>query len=188
MLQLQHHQPNCHRPSQSHNILLPDSSSSNTSKSLFLSELQSENSLELAFHNTQFLQPHLFGVAVSPVTSAAHLLDTHLHISSNLSPVASVFSQPSSFTVQPLSYDTVTLQHHGDCEMEDLTSNQMGKFVLVKWDFFPCSPDHHLQERVVGTLLKPANKRFYFAKGDIRSNNMFEICAEAIHMKKLISL
>ncbi|KAM3837390.1 serine/threonine-protein kinase SIK1 isoform 2-T2 [Vipera latastei] len=132
MLQLQHHQPNCHRPSQSHNILLPDSSSSNTSKSLFLSELQSENSLELAFHNTQFLQPHLFGVAVSPVTSAAHLLDTHLHISSNLSPVASVFSQPSSFTVQPLSYDTVTLQHHGDCEMEDLTSNQMGKFVLVK--------------------------------------------------------
>ncbi|XP_039224417.1 serine/threonine-protein kinase SIK1 [Crotalus tigris] len=132
MLQLQHHQPNCHQPSQSHNIFLPDSSSSNTSKSLLLSELQSENSVELAFHNTQFLQPHLFGVAVSPVTSAAHLLNTHLHISSNVSPVASVFSQPSSFTVQPLSYDTVTLQHHGDCEMEDLTSNQMGKFVLVK--------------------------------------------------------
>ncbi|KAG8136471.1 hypothetical protein E2320_005052 [Naja naja] len=131
MLQLQHHQPTCHQFSQSHNILLPDSSSSKTSKSLLLSELQSENSLELAFHNTQFLQPHLFGVAVSPVTSAAHLLDTHLNISSSVSPVASMFSQPSCFTVQSLSYDTVTLQH-GDCEMEDLTSNQMGKFVLVK--------------------------------------------------------
>lgn len=134
MLQLQHHQPACHQPSQvsqSHTILMPDTTGSKASSSFPLSELQSENSLEFAFRNTQFLQPHLFGVSVSPVTSAAHLLDTHLHISSNVSPIASMFSQQNGFAVQSPSYDAVTLQH-GDFEMEDLTSTQMGKFVLVK--------------------------------------------------------
>ncbi|XP_061483526.1 serine/threonine-protein kinase SIK1 [Rhineura floridana] len=134
MLQLQHQQPACHQPSQvsqSHTFLLPDTTGSKASNSFLLSELQSENSLELAFCNMQVLQPHLFGVSVSPVTSAAHLLDTHLHISSNVSPIASMFSQQNGFAVQSPSCDAVTLKH-GDCEMEDLTSTQMGKCVLVK--------------------------------------------------------
>lgn len=128
MLQLQHHQAACHQPSQvsqSHTIALSDTKGSKSSNSLLLSELQSENSTELAFGNTQLLQPHLFSVGVSPVSSAAHLLDTHLHISNSASPIASMFSQQSP------AYDALSLQY-GDCEMEDLTSAQMGKFVLVK--------------------------------------------------------
>uniref|UniRef100_A0A674K2C3 non-specific serine/threonine protein kinase n=1 Tax=Terrapene triunguis TaxID=2587831 RepID=A0A674K2C3_9SAUR len=112
MLQLQHHQliqPTCHQSS------------------------RVSNSFELAFGgNTQLLQPHLFGVSVSPVSSAAHLLDTQLYISSNVSPITNNnFSQQQNFSVQSPSYDAVTLQN-GDCEMEDLTSSQLGKFVLVK--------------------------------------------------------
>uniref|UniRef100_A0A8C3VAS3 non-specific serine/threonine protein kinase n=1 Tax=Catharus ustulatus TaxID=91951 RepID=A0A8C3VAS3_CATUS len=81
----------------------------------------------------QLLQPHFFGVSVSPVSSAAHLLDTHLYISSSSSvaPLAAPLSQQQSFSTPSPSYDAVTLQH-GDCEMEDLTSSQLGKFVLVK--------------------------------------------------------
>lgn len=134
MLQLQHHQPACHQPSQvseSHTILLSDTTGNKASNSLLLSELQSENSLELAFGNVQLCQPHLFGVSVSPVSSAAHLFDAHLHISGNASPFASMFSQQKSFAVPSPSYKMVTVQN-GDCEMEDLTSPQMGKFVLVK--------------------------------------------------------
>lgn len=136
-LQLQHHPSVCHQPSQvsqSHAILFPDTTGSEASNPILLSELQSENSLERAFGNTQFLQPHLFGVSISPVSSAAHLLDTHLHIS-NMSPITTMLSQQNSFAVQSPSYDMVALRH-GDCEMEDLTSTQMGKFVLVKWEFF----------------------------------------------------
>ncbi|XP_006032890.1 serine/threonine-protein kinase SIK1 [Alligator sinensis] len=139
MLQLQHHQliqPACHQPAQvsaAHCVPSSDNSSTcKTSNSLLLSELQRENSLELAFGgNHQLLQPHLFGLSVSPVSSAAHLLDTHLFISSNVSPIATTFSHPQSFSVQSAGYDAVALQH-ADCEMEDLTSNQLGKFVLVK--------------------------------------------------------
>nr|XP_056714273.1 serine/threonine-protein kinase SIK1 [Euleptes europaea] len=134
MLQLQHHQAACQQPSQvsqSHTIVLCDTKGSKSSNSLLRSELQSENSLELAFGNTQLLQPHLFGVGISPVSSAAHLLDTHLHISNNASPIASVFSQQNNFAVQSPAYDAISLPH-GDCEMEDLTLAQMGKFVLVK--------------------------------------------------------
>ncbi|XP_067401279.1 serine/threonine-protein kinase SIK1 isoform X3 [Emydura macquarii macquarii] len=140
MLQLQHHQliqPTCHQPSRvsaTPCILSPDSIGTyKTSNSLLLSELQRENSLELAFGgNTPLLQPHLFGVSVSPVSSAAHLLDTHLYISSNVSPITTTnFSQQQNFSGQSPSYDAVTLQS-GDCEMEDLTSSQLGKFVLVK--------------------------------------------------------
>ncbi|KFV71357.1 Serine/threonine-protein kinase SIK2, partial [Dryobates pubescens] len=139
MLQLQHHQllqtvcPQASQTSATNGI--PSSDSMGTCKaanSLLLSELQRENSFELAFAgNSQLLQPHFFGVSVSPVSSAAHLLDTHLYISSNVSPVGTTFSQQQSFSVQSPSCETVTLQH-GDCEMEDLTSNQLGKFVLVK--------------------------------------------------------
>ncbi|XP_019384565.1 PREDICTED: serine/threonine-protein kinase SIK1 isoform X2 [Crocodylus porosus] len=139
MLQLQHHQlfqPACHQPAQVsavHCVPSSDNSSTcKTSNSLLLSELQRENSLELAFGgNHQLLQPHLFGLSVSPVSSAAHLLDTHLFISSDVSPIATTFSHPQSFSVQSAGYDAVALQHV-DCEMEDLTSNQLGNFVLVK--------------------------------------------------------
>ncbi|KAL8190455.1 UNVERIFIED_CONTAM: Serine/threonine-protein kinase sik2 [Gekko kuhli] len=134
MLQLQHHQAVCHQPSQvsqSHTISLSGTKGSKSSNFLLLSELQSENSSELAFGNTQLLQSHLFSVGISPVSSAAHLLDTHLHISSNPSPIASMFSQQNNFAVQSPAYDAISLRH-GDCEMEDLTSTQMGKFVLVK--------------------------------------------------------
>lgn len=139
MLQLQHHQllqTACPQTSQTAVTNgIPSSDSLGTCKasnSLLLSELQRENSFELAFGNSQLLQPHFFGVSVSPVSSAAHLLDTHLYISSNVSPVGTTFSQQQSFSAQSPSYDAVTLQH-GDCEMEDLTSSQLGKFVLVKW-------------------------------------------------------
>ncbi|RLW07814.1 hypothetical protein DV515_00003543 [Chloebia gouldiae] len=102
------------------------------SNSILLSELQRENSFELAFAgSSQLLHPHFFGV--SPVSSAAHLLDAHLYISSSSSvaPLAAGFSQQQSFSTPSPSYDGVTLQH-GDCEMEDLTASQLGKFVLVK--------------------------------------------------------
>ncbi|XP_013797114.1 serine/threonine-protein kinase SIK1 [Apteryx mantelli] len=139
MLQLQHHQllqPACSHTSQtSVTNVIPSSDSTGTCKtsnSLLLSELQRENSFELAFGgNGQLLRPHFFGISVSPVSSAAHLLDTHLYISSNVSPVSTTFSQQQGFSAQSPSYDAVTLQH-GDCEMEDLTSSQLGKFVLVK--------------------------------------------------------
>lgn len=141
MLQLQHHQllqtacPQTSQTSATNGIPSSDSiGTCKASNSLLLSELQRENSFELAFAgNSQLLQPHFFGVSVSPVSSAAHLLDTHLYISSNVSPVGTTFSQQQSFSAQSPSYDAVTLQH-GDCEMEDLTSNQLGKFVLVKWE------------------------------------------------------
>ncbi|KFW74155.1 Serine/threonine-protein kinase SIK2, partial [Manacus vitellinus] len=139
MLQFQHHQllqtacPQTPQAPAANGV--PSSESPGTCKasnSILLSELQRENSFELAFAgSSQLLQPHFFGVSVSPVSSAAHLLDTHLYISGNASPVSTTFSQQQSFSVQSPGYDAVALQH-GDCEMEDLTSSQLGKFVLVK--------------------------------------------------------
>ncbi|KAM8820419.1 serine/threonine-protein kinase SIK1 [Eudromia elegans] len=139
MLQLQHHQllqpacPHTSHPSVANGIPASDGTGTcRASNSLLLSELQRENSFELAFGgNSQLLQPHFFGVSVSPVSSAAHLLDTRLYISNSVSPASTTFSQQQSFSAPSPSYDTVTLQH-GDCEMEDLTSSQLGKFVLVK--------------------------------------------------------
>ncbi|KAF4797781.1 hypothetical protein TURU_069172 [Turdus rufiventris] len=141
MLQFQHHQllqtacPQAPQTPAASSI--PSSDGPGTCKasnSILLSELQRENSFELAFAgSSQLLQPHFFGVSVSPVSSAAHLLDTHLYISSSSSvaPLAAPLSQQQSFSTPSPSYDAVTLQH-GDCEMEDLTSSQLGKFVLVK--------------------------------------------------------
>ncbi|NWZ36697.1 SIK2 kinase, partial [Brachypodius atriceps] len=138
MLQFQHHQllqTACPQTPAASSI--PSSDRPGTRKasnSILLSELQRENSFELAFAgSSQLLQPHFFGVSVSPVSSAAHLLDTHLYISSSsrVPPLAAAFSQQQSFPAPSPGYDTVTLQH-GDCEMEDLTSSQLGKFVLVK--------------------------------------------------------
>nr|XP_005489057.1 serine/threonine-protein kinase SIK1 [Zonotrichia albicollis] len=139
MLQFQHHQllhTACPQTSQTPAASsIPSSDGTcKASNSILLSELQRENSFELAFAgSSQLLQPHFLGLSVSPVSSAAHLLDTHLYISSSSSaaPLAAPFSQQQSFSTPSPSYDTVTLQH-GDCEMEDLTSSQLGKFVLVK--------------------------------------------------------
>ncbi|XP_005427280.1 serine/threonine-protein kinase SIK1 [Geospiza fortis] len=139
MLQFQHHQllqTACPQTSQTPTASsIPSSDGTcKASNSILLSELQRENSFELAFAgSSQLLQPHFLGLSVSPVSSAAHLLDTHLYISSSSSaaPLAAPFSQQQSFSTPSPSYDTVTLQH-GDCEMEDLTSSQLGKFVLVK--------------------------------------------------------
>ncbi|NXQ41246.1 SIK2 kinase, partial [Catharus fuscescens] len=141
MLQFQHHQllqTACPQTPQTPAASsMPSSDGPATCKasnSILLSELQRENSFELAFAgSSQLLQPHFFGVSVSPVSSAAHLLDTHLYISSSSSvaPLAAPLSQQQSFSTPSPSYDAVTLQH-GDCEMEDLTSSQLGKFVLVK--------------------------------------------------------
>lgn len=141
MLQFQHHQllqTACPQTPQTPAASsIPSSDGPGTCKasnSILLSELQRENSFELAFAgSSQLLQPHFFGVSVSPVSSAAHLLDTHLYISSSSSvaPLAAPLSQQQSFSTPSPSYDAVTLQH-GDCEMEDLTSSQLGKFVLVK--------------------------------------------------------
>ncbi|XP_062371181.1 serine/threonine-protein kinase SIK1 [Cinclus cinclus] len=142
MLQFQHHQllqtacPQTSQPPAASGIPSSDRPGiCKASNSILLSELQRENSFELAFAgSSQLLQPHFFGVSVSPVSSAAHLLDTHLYISSSSSsvaPLASALSQQQSCSAPSPSYDAVTLQH-GDCEMEDLTSSQLGKFVLVK--------------------------------------------------------
>ncbi|XP_048146127.1 serine/threonine-protein kinase SIK1 isoform X2 [Corvus hawaiiensis] len=139
MLQFQHHQllqTACPQTSQTSAASgIPSSDGPGTCKasnSILLSELQRENSFELAFAgSSQLLQPHFFGVSVSPVSSAAHLLDTHLYISSSVPPLAATFSPQQSFSAPSPSYDAVALQH-GDCEMEDLTSSQLGKFVLVK--------------------------------------------------------
>ncbi|NXS05682.1 SIK2 kinase, partial [Oxylabes madagascariensis] len=132
MLQFQHHQllqtacPQTPQTPAASGILSSDGKASN---SILLSELQRENSFELAFAgSSQLLQPHFFGVSVSPVSSAAHLLDTHLYISGGVPPLATPFSQQQGFPAPSPGY---TLQH-GDCEMEDLTSSQLGKFVLVK--------------------------------------------------------
>lgn len=150
MLQFQHHQllqtacPQTPQTPAASSIPSSSSSSDSTgtckaSNSILLSELQRENSFELAFAgSSQLLQPHFFGVSVSPVSSAAHLLDTHLYISSSSSrsrvpPLATALAQQQSFSTPSPSYSAVTLQH-GDCEMEDLTSSQLGKFVLVKWE------------------------------------------------------
>ncbi|XP_074069980.1 serine/threonine-protein kinase SIK1 [Macrotis lagotis] len=67
---------------------------------------------------------------VSPVSSAAQLLHSHLYIKSNATPAATFTQQPHFARWSP-SYDPAALQQ-GDCEMEDLTSAQLRKFVLVQ--------------------------------------------------------
>ncbi|XP_062949002.1 serine/threonine-protein kinase SIK1 [Cynocephalus volans] len=69
--------------------------------------------------------PHL-QASVSPVASAARLLDTHLHISTS----PTVPPLPCLATLAPGCDPTGLLQ--GDCEMEDLTSGLLGTFVLVQ--------------------------------------------------------
>ncbi|XP_072470936.1 serine/threonine-protein kinase SIK1 [Notamacropus eugenii] len=93
-----------------------------TPNSLLSSELLKGNSVT---------HPHLFKTSVSPVSSATQLLDSHLYINSNTSPVTASFSQQPNFAIWSPSCDPAVLQQ-GDCEMEDLTSTQLRKFVLVQ--------------------------------------------------------
>ncbi|KAL6081575.1 hypothetical protein STEG23_005234, partial [Scotinomys teguina] len=72
----------------------------------------------------------LLQAGMSPVASAAHLLDAHLHISAG--PVALPAGPlPQCLTRLAPSCDPAGLPQ-GDCEMEDLTSGQRGTFVLVQ--------------------------------------------------------
>lgn len=72
----------------------------------------------------------LLQAGMSPVASAAQLLDAHLHISAG--PVALPTGPlPQCLTRLAPSCDSAGLPQ-GDCEMEDLTSGQRGTFVLVQ--------------------------------------------------------
>lgn len=72
----------------------------------------------------------LLQAGMSPVASAAQLLDAHLHISAG--PVALPAGPlPQCLTRLAPSCDPAGLPQ-GDCEMEDLTSGQRGTFVLVQ--------------------------------------------------------
>ncbi|XP_063249170.1 serine/threonine-protein kinase SIK1 [Prinia subflava] len=139
MLQFQHHQllqtacPQTSQTPAASSIPSPDGPGAcKASNSILLSELRRENSFELAFAgSSQLLQPHFLGVSVSPASSAAHLLDAQLYISGGAVPLAALAQQQQGFPAPCPGYGGAALQH-GDCEMEDLTSSQLGKFVLVK--------------------------------------------------------
>ncbi|ELV10329.1 Serine/threonine-protein kinase SIK1 [Tupaia chinensis] len=72
----------------------------------------------------------LLQAGISPVVSAARLLDTHLHISASPAALPTT-SLPPRLTLLAPGCDPVGLPL-GDCEMEDLTSGQLGTFVLVQ--------------------------------------------------------
>lgn len=72
----------------------------------------------------------LLQAGMSPVASAAQLLDAHLHISAG--PVTLPTGPlPQCLSRLSPSCDPAGLPQ-GDCEMEDLTSGQRGTFVLVQ--------------------------------------------------------
>lgn len=128
LLQLQHHPaapPSCQQAPQLPPVplvLAPCDSA------LLVSGLQKE----LGLGPGLLLPPHLLQAGVSPVSSAAHLLDTHLHISTATAPLPAAAAplQPH-FAMLPPGFDPMGLPQ-GDCEMEDLTSGQLGTFVLVQ--------------------------------------------------------
>uniref|UniRef100_A0A0P6K7L7 non-specific serine/threonine protein kinase n=1 Tax=Heterocephalus glaber TaxID=10181 RepID=A0A0P6K7L7_HETGA len=72
----------------------------------------------------------LLQTSASPVTSAAHLLDTHLHISSGPGTLPTGALAPCLARLAPGCDPAGRLQ--GDCEMKGLTSGQRGAFVLVQ--------------------------------------------------------
>ncbi|KAM6162544.1 serine/threonine-protein kinase SIK1 [Erethizon dorsatum] len=72
----------------------------------------------------------LLQTGASPVTSAAQLLDTHLHISASPTTLPTGALAPCFARLAPGCDPAGRLQ--GDCEMEDLTSGQRGTFVLVQ--------------------------------------------------------
>lgn len=72
----------------------------------------------------------LFQTGVSPVVSAARLLDAHLHIGAGPAALPTGSLPPCLSRLAPGCDPTGLPQ--GDCEMEDLTSGQRGTFVLVQ--------------------------------------------------------
>ncbi|KAM4888318.1 serine/threonine-protein kinase SIK1 isoform 1-T2 [Thomomys bottae] len=72
----------------------------------------------------------LLQAGVSPVASAARLLDVHLHISSDQVPLPAR-PLPQCLAGLAPGCDPTALPQ-GDCEMEDLTSSPRGTFVLVQ--------------------------------------------------------
>ncbi|XP_070263211.1 serine/threonine-protein kinase SIK1 [Myotis yumanensis] len=127
LLQLQHHPaapPSCQQAPQLPPVplvLAPCDSA------LLVSGLQKD----LGLGPGPLLPPHLLQAGISPVASAAHLLDTHLHISSATAPLPAATPLQPHFAMLPSGFDPMGLPQ-GDCEMEDLTSGQLGTFVLVQ--------------------------------------------------------
>uniref|UniRef100_A0A2I2YKH6 non-specific serine/threonine protein kinase n=1 Tax=Gorilla gorilla gorilla TaxID=9595 RepID=A0A2I2YKH6_GORGO len=75
------------------------------------------------------LPPPLLQTGVSPVASAAQLLDTHLHIGTGSTALPAV-PPPRLARLAPGCEPLGLLQ--GDCEMEDLMPCSLGTFVLVQ--------------------------------------------------------
>uniref|UniRef100_A0A8C3YUH3 non-specific serine/threonine protein kinase n=1 Tax=Catagonus wagneri TaxID=51154 RepID=A0A8C3YUH3_9CETA len=127
LLQLQHHAaapPSCQHtppPPPAPLVLAPCDSA------LLVSGLQEE----LGLGPCPLLPPHLLQAGVSPVASAAQLLDAHLRISSPPGPAPAAATAQPCFAVRPPSFEPTGLPQ-GDCEMEDLTSGTRGTFVLVQ--------------------------------------------------------
>ncbi|XP_032353009.1 serine/threonine-protein kinase SIK1 isoform X1 [Camelus ferus] len=127
LLQLQHHTvalpscPQAPQPPPSPLVLAPRDGG------LLVSGLQKE----LGLGPGPLLPPHLLQAGVSPVVSAAQLLDAHLRISSPAAPIPATAHPQPCFAVLPPSFEPTGLPQ-GDCEMEDLTSGPLGTFVLVQ--------------------------------------------------------
>ncbi|XP_008069168.1 serine/threonine-protein kinase SIK1 [Carlito syrichta] len=121
LLQLQHHSPSCQQspqPALAPYVLTPcnDSGATPLPRALLVSGLP-------------LLPCPLLQAGVSPVSSAARLLDAHLHIGTGPATLPSL-SPPRLAMLAP-SCDPPGLPQ-GDCEMEDLTSCALGTFVLVQ--------------------------------------------------------
>lgn len=77
------------------------------------------------------LTPHLLQPGVSPVASAAQLLDAHLRISTASGPLPATTPLQARFAMLSPGFGPLGLPQ-GDCEMEDLTAGPRGTFVLVQ--------------------------------------------------------
>ncbi|XP_066226172.1 serine/threonine-protein kinase SIK1 [Saccopteryx leptura] len=127
LLQLQHHPAaplTCQQAPQPPPVPLVLAPCDST---LLVSGLQKE----LGLGSSPLLPPHLLQTGISPVTSTAQLLDTHLRISTVAAPLTIVTPQQPHLAMLPPGFDPMGLPQ-GDCEMEDLTSSQLGTFVLVQ--------------------------------------------------------
>lgn len=127
LLQLQHHSaapPSCLQatpPPPAPLLLAP------CDGTLLVSGLQKE----LGLGPCPLLPPRLLQAGVSPVASAAQLLDAHLRISAASAPLPAAAALQPHLAMLPLGFDPMGLPQ-GDCEREDLTSSQLGTFVLVQ--------------------------------------------------------